>query len=247
VAGWTRNEPVEGVPVDIYVPENYSGRNILMLPGWNFPKTGWIDKTELLRYADAEGYALLLPEMGKSLYEGDYHPETRMRWGPIPGGRFIREYLLPAVRKRHSLFLPDQKSYLIGLSTGGRGVALIALENPGAFAAGAALSGDFSQENMPSDRLMTAVYGPYRQFKKRWIGQDNPMARAGEWKMPLYLAHGESDRVVPPAQSRLFYERLRQIHADTIDIVYRSAKGEAHDYRFWNSELEPVFAFFRRH
>lgn len=115
-----------------------------------------------------------------TLYESAYYPETQMKWNPIPGGEFIKNHFIPEIQKRHNLLLPNQNNTLLGLSTGGRGVALIALENPGLFVAGASLSGDFSQENTPDERLMTAVYGSFYQEPLRWKGRDNPMARVSE-------------------------------------------------------------------
>ncbi len=244
VTGWNKNLRVEGVAYDIYLPPRYRGRNLLVLPGWKFPKEDWIRKSPLLSYAERHGYLLILPEMHTTLYASRYYPETKLKWNPVPGGEFLRKHLFPALQKRHSLLLPGEKNYLLGLSTGGRGVALIALEHPGLFRAGAALSGDFAQEKMPHDRLMTLLYGPFEKFPERWTGRDNPRRRAKEWSMPLYLAHGKADRVVPGEQSRLFYEALIRENKGELPVFYRAVEGAGHDYDFWGGELPGVFHFF---
>jgi len=242
-SGWNRNLNIGGVPYDIYVPTNFRSRALLLLPGWNFPKTGWIDNTRIVAFAEKFGYALAAPEMLRTVYESEYFPETTLKWNPVPGGRFIKEIFLPELRKRHGLFNAGQNNAILGLSTGGRGVALVSLENPGIFRAAAALSGDFSQENMPGDNLMRALYGPIPSFRARWTGRDNPMSRVAEWQIPLYLSHGRSDTVVPEAQSRLFYEALKK-QGSSLRVVYDAVENQGHDYRFWDGRLDAVFNFF---
>ncbi|NER35097.1 MAG: prolyl oligopeptidase family serine peptidase [Oscillatoria sp. SIO1A7] len=245
--GWNKNLMADDVPYDLYIPGNYRDRSVLVLPGWNFSRTNWVENAPLVEYADRYGYALILPEMLQTVYASSYYPETNLRWNRLPGGQFIKEQFLPAIQKKHNLLKPGQHNTLLGLSTGGRGVALIALENPGLFVAGASLSGDFSQENMPSDNLMTALYGSFEQFPDRWKGRDNPQARAAEWIMPLYLAHGTADEVVPESQSRLFYEALIRDRGDLILVEYHPIAGAGHDYSFWGGQLPAVFEFFERH
>jgi S-formylglutathione hydrolase FrmB len=243
--GWNKNLSVDGVSYDIYVPKTYKNRSILVLPGWNYPRTSWVENSNLVNLAEKYGYALILPEMLQTLYESSYYPETQLKWHEKPGGEFIKNSFIPEIQKRHNLLVFGQNNTLLGLSTGGRGVALIALENPRLFVAGASLSGDFSQENTPDDRLITAVYGSYTKFPERWTGKDNPMSRAWQWVMPLYLAHGTADDIVPEQQSRLFYQQLMK-NPTNITIEYHPVKDAGHDYQFWGGQLPAVFGFFEK-
>jgi S-formylglutathione hydrolase FrmB len=244
--GWNKNLMVDDVPYDLYIPKDYKNRVVVVLPGWNFSRTSWIENAPLIQYAEQYGYALILPEMLQTLYESSYYPETNLKWNSMPGGKFIQDRFIPTIQQRHNLLKPGQNNTLLGLSTGGRGVALIALENPDLFVAGASLSGDFSQENTPEDRLMTAVYGSFSQFPERWQGRDNPMARATEWKMPLYLAHGTVDDIVPESQSRLFYQALIRNNNPALIVEYHPVEGAGHDYQFWGGQLPVVFNFFEK-
>jgi len=247
--GWNKNLMVDNVPYDLYIPANYGEVSeyvlpcLLVLPGWNVPRTVSVEKTSLIEYAEQYGYALILPEMGQTLYESSYYRETKLKWHPIPGGKFIKEQFIPTIQQRHNLLKPGQHNTMLGFSTGGRGVALIALENPELFVAGASLAGDFSQENTPTDRLMTAVYGSFTNFPQRWQGKDNPQARVAEWKMPLYLSHGTADDVVPESQSRLFYEALVKYHGDIITVQYDAIEGAGHGSNFIEGQLDKVFQF----
>ena len=244
--GWNRNLAVDGIAYDLYIPTNYHHRTLLVLPGWNYPRTSWVENSPLVEYANKYGYALILPEMLKTLYESSYYPETKLKWHSVPGGKFIKEQFIPGMQTKHHLLIPGDNNFLLGLSTGGRGVALIALENPDLFVAGASLSGDFSQENTPSDRLMTLVYGSFTNFPSRWLGQDNPQARAAEWKMPLYLAHGTDDDIVPASQSCLFYQALKNQLDNQVLIEYHPISGAGHNYQFWGGQLPAVFEFFEK-
>ena len=250
--GWNKNLYVDDVAYDLYIPQNYNSTSqkllpcLLLLPGWNFQRTSWIENTNLVSFADRYGYALILPEMGKTLYASSYYPQTTMKWNRIPGGQFIKQRFIPTIQKRHNLLEEGQHNTMLGLSTGGRGVALIALENPGLFVAGASLSGDFSQENTPKDRLMTSVYGSFAQFPQRWLGRDNPQTRAKEWIMPLYLAHGTADNIVPESQSRLFYNALLKKGDRTLIVEYYPVNGAQHDYKFWGGQLPAVFKFLEQ-
>lgn len=230
------------VPVDVYVPpgKRPSG-DVLVLPGWNFSRTEWHTKTTILILARERRLRMVFPDMLKTLYESRYFPETRMKWGPTPGGQWIRTIFIPAMRE-YGIFREEGANYLLGLSTGGRGVALVSLDNPGLFRAGAALSGDFDQSAMKRDRLMAAVYGPYDRFAERWTSIDNPSARILEWRMPIYLGHGKRDAVVPFDQTVAFYKALTAARPG-LPLTLSAPENAGHDFAYWQSELDKAFDF----
>ncbi|HDP80772.1 MAG TPA: alpha/beta hydrolase [Spirochaetes bacterium] len=234
------------VPVDIYSPpgvKKFAG-DILVLPGWKFSRVRWHRETVLVQEARKRGFRLVFPDMMITLYESEYYPQTSgwVRWGPMPGGLWVREVLIPHMRKR-GLFMDGGKNFLLGLSTGGRGVALVHLQNPGVFHGGAALSGDFDQSTMAGDKLMAAMYGPYQNHPHRWKTIDNPSAMVSRWSMPLYIGHGRKDNVVPLSQSKNFYEKLKTAHPG-LKLVFSEPPAAGHDFRYWSSEVVPVLDFF---
>lgn len=248
-SGWFKDMNVGGVPYDLYIPSRYSGLVVLVLPGWNYPKHQWPEKNpQMIELAELYGAALIFPEMLVSIYASEYYEQTTRRWhARHPGGEYIREFFIPMMQTRHGLLTESTFNALIGLSTGGRGVALIALENPDVFQAGSALSGDFDQSLKTTDRLMTAHYGSYEEYEDRWLGRDNPAMRVSEWSMPIYIAHGEQDRIVPESQSAHFYsELLKAAGGESANIIYNKVEDAGHDYDFWGAELVPSFKFFDR-
>ncbi|MBU43061.1 MAG: alpha/beta hydrolase [Spirochaetaceae bacterium] len=253
--GYHQDLKASSIGYDIYVPPAPEGvepakahyRLLLVLPGWKFDKSRWIKETDLKQYANRHSMILVLPQMNTSIYASQYFPETRMKWHSEAGLKFINETFIPELRQKFGLFTAGKENYLLGLSTGGRGVALIALSNPDLFVAGASFSGDFDQSVMPSDKLMAAVYGPFDRFSNRWRQIDNPVNAAQKWTMPLYLSHGTSDGIVPPDQTNRFYEAIRKAKGADFPVELKMVEGAAHDFRFWNDQLAPAFAFFQRY
>lgn len=235
---------IAGHAVDIlYPPVEHPLGNILVFPGWNFPRQDWCLHSSLCRRASAAGYCLIFPEMSKSVYSSEYYPETLKEWRIYPTQTWVTDTLISNLQKEDHLLLAEQKNYLLGLSTGGRGVALIALARPELFRAAAALSGDYDQTKMPQDRLMTGFYGSFGSFPKRWHGKDNPQDRIAEFRTPIYLGHGKLDKIVPPDQTLHFYEALHQQKPSLKVMLHMPDAG--HDYAYWDSELEAVLGFFK--
>lgn len=252
--GWTRGLRVQDVEWDLFVPTRSSEtvclKAMLVLPGWKFPRQDWILKSRLEMLASRDGYVMILPEMGATVYETEYFPETRMRWNSIPGGAFLRDRFVPELQKKYGLLRPEFSNYLLGLSTGGRGVVMVSLQNPGLFRAGAAFSGDFDQTKEPADNLMRNVYGDSVSHGNRWNRTDNPVqeilrTHGDVWTMPLFLAHGQNDPVVPALHSRWMYEVIRKTKGAQFPVVYREKPGAGHTYAFWDSMLDEAFHFLQ--
>ena len=236
------------INVDLYVPSGVKIRgDLLVLPGWKYSRTRWHQETNLIHFADRFGFRCVFPEMNTSCYESAYFPETRMKWSIMPGGAWVREILIPFMQKNHEIFAEKNFNCVLGLSTGARGAALVSLQNPKIFKAAAALSGDYNQATMPQDKLMAAIYGDFESFRKRWQSVDNPYMAAliGEWKIPIYIGHGDKDAVTPESQSRHFSKMLKTKYMK-LDITYNSAYGFGHDFKYWDSELDSIFKFFNR-
>lgn len=233
------------VDVDFLFPPVSARGTILVLPGWNFPRTSVCIKSGFCQEAMNRGFILVLPDMLKSVYSSGLFPETRYDWKRYPTLGWITDTLIPFCRKQFQLFNPGAGNFLYGISTGARGVALIA-ENTGTlFLAGAALSGDYDQTAMTGDRLMTGYYGSYSQFKMRWEGPDNPALHSDKLKIPLYLAHGKQDPVVTCKQTIDFSNK---IIAENPILGHHLALCDTcgHNYVFWNSQTEAVFQFFEK-
>lgn len=215
---------------------------IVALPGWNFPNTGWCDSTILCETALKAGYAVILPEMGKSIYADTIFPETRKDWLKYPTRAWIKETMIPHIQTQFNLLLNDQNNFVMGLSTGARGAVLLALDLPETFKACAALSGDYDQTKYPKDNLYKGYYGPLTQFPDRWKNNDNVITAINSLTVPVYLGHGEKDKIVPIEHSKQLSAAITK--AGKTKVVLRINPTAAHTYAFWNSEISAVLAFF---
>ena len=236
---------VNGRAVDIRYPSTKIKGCILCLPGWNFSRTDMCDKSGFCAKAKEAGFILVLPEMGKSIYASSIYPETRSDWMRFPGMSFFTDTLFPFLQKQFNLLKEGENNFVYGISTGGRGVAMCAWHCSKIFKAGAALSGDYDQLRMPNDNLMKGYYGELSKFRERWE-KDDPYLHAEEFKVPLYIAHGGMDKVVPTEQSKLFYEKLLSVK-DHPDVILHIAEAGEHNYQFWGGETEEVLRFFSDH
>ena len=227
----------------IKIPKNKKkSGSFLVLHGWNFPPEDWCTKTSLCDKATENGFYMVMPDMGKSIYHNAITPVTRPDWRGNPTRKWLTDTLIPFLQKNYALFSDKENNFIVGLSTGARGVALVLLDLPSLFKGAAALSGDYNQSDMPNDKLSTGYYGAFKKFKNRWDTVDNPLHRIREFSTPLYLGHGTDDKIVPPRQTKVFYDSLVKYHPK-LKIKLNMPKA-CHDYQYWRSEVDNILTFF---
>ncbi|MDG1332941.1 MAG: prolyl oligopeptidase family serine peptidase [Crocinitomicaceae bacterium] len=244
----TVNYTFNGRPMEVIIkfPSDTAFKGtIVALPGWNYDNNEWCDKTELCEKALAKGYALILPEMGKSIYCDSIFPETRKDWLKYPTRSWIKETMIPNIQNDFQLLVDSQDNFVMGLSTGARGAVLLAMDLPEIFSACGALSGDFDQTRYTKDNLYNGYYGPYLEFTDRWTTQDNAVTSIAKLTVPVYLAHGDKDAIVPIEYSNQLFIALQESGNEASILNVNPTAG--HDYDFWNSEVDAVLDFFKKH
>lgn len=237
---------VSGVQVDVHTPVGPVRGQILCLPGWNFSRDDVCARSRFCERALAAGFVLIQPEMGKTVYAEEAFPDTRPEMAHQRTRKWVVDTLIKRLQRDHGLLAPGGANYLYGISTGGRGVGLLALHTRGIFAAAAALSGDLDMIEEPRDPLLIAAYGPMEVHPERWRGEDNPARHVKRIRIPFFLATGDKDTVVPPDQARHFAARLREAHPE-LPVELHEVPGGGHDYATWDSQSEAVLAFFAAH
>ncbi|MFO0746607.1 MAG: prolyl oligopeptidase family serine peptidase [Myxococcota bacterium] len=237
---------VDAVVVEVRVPSGPVRGQILMLPGWSFDRRETCWRSSFCEEALAKGYLLVLAGMDKSIYAGRVYSETRSDMAHYKTRTWVTERFIPALQRRLHVLLPGGDNYLYGMSTGGRGVALLAMHTGSLFKAGAALSGDFDMTEETNDPLLLLHYGSYRRFPERWTGDDNPAMHVDRITVPLYIASGTDDRTVSPSQSVKFHAKMQSAHPD-LDVRLHMVDGGGHDFDFWGGETGRVLEFFAAH
>lgn len=235
----------QGYEVRIQTPADSVRGDLLLLPGWDFSNRKWCDSTDVCKTALAKGFRVIAPQMHRSVYATVYTNKTRPDLKQNPTLQWL-DSMIDFLQLSRGYF--KDKRYVLGLSTGGRGVALICERKTGFFHAAAALSGDYNQLSMPQDNLMTLVYGSSMSEvgQKIWSSVDNPQMNCQNMKTPIYLGHGMLDRIVPVRQTTEFAMALNQKHP-RLDVKLHIDQTAAHNFKYWRSELPAIWEFFGKH
>jgi S-formylglutathione hydrolase FrmB len=234
---------INGREVTILYPKNGAvNGTILCLPGWNFSRTDMCEKSNFCSTALDSGFVLVLPEMGRSIYASSIYNETRPDWKKYPQLKFITDTLIPQLNTDFSLLNAGDHNFIFGISTGGRGVGVLAAFTKTIFKAGAALSGDYNPPANATDNLMRGYYGELSKFKARWE-KDSPFLFSDSVTIPLYLAHGKNDNVVSCNETIAFFKKLT---ANNSAPKHRLSLNDtaSHNYGYWQTETKTVIEFF---
>lgn len=232
----------------VYLPANYQSAIslplVLALHGWNQSPEQWRDKSVIAELADRYDVLVACPDMGRTVYETRFFPETRNPWNTVPGTPWLLQVIVPYVLHHYRVRANPRYQAIIGYSTGGRG-AVMAIEHGGHFGFCASLSGTYDlmllDPKTGEYRIHAMVYGPRERFSARWKGEGsvNPGQAGSFADTMIYIAHGAKDPVVNPNQAEAMGEFLR-VH----QLVYQvniTPRGR-HDWIFWNSQLPHVFS-----
>lgn len=233
------------VVVSVRYPSAEARGNLLLLHGWNLPPQQWCEKTGFCKTALDSGFVLIIPSLGKTTYHYEQYPETISKYRIWPTRKWMYDTLLTHLQNNFSVLQSGQNNFVAGISTGGRGASLFALENPEIFNACAALSADFDQTKIPDEPINNGYYGSFKKFPKRWAGRDNIYNRAGEFRVPIFIAHGKKDAVCPFSQSESFYKKL--VSTGKAEVEFFSDPDGGHDYFFWEKTSDKMIRFFIRH
>jgi len=257
------NHPVQ---VKIICPSKQIKGVLLLLPGWNYPDLDWITKTTVVKTALNDQFALLLVEMGKSVYMDSFYPDMRKDYKIYPTRTWLFDSVLCPLNK-FGWFTKNSNSFAMGLSTGARGAVILGLEHPESFKGVAGLSGDYNPLLDKNDGLMVNCLGKYEKNTFRWIGTNNISLRANEFRTNIFLAHGTNDQIVPFNQTIDLLEKLLKIdlllnslpkysnedvfvgnytlsNSKSKKIRFVSVKNANHDYQFWNKSGLMALDFF---
>jgi S-formylglutathione hydrolase FrmB len=230
------------VPVRIIYPSKPKA-TLLLLHGWNLPAMEWCEKTKLCNLAGEKGFILVIPFFAKTTYHFETYPQTRKDYLIYPTRKWMYDVFLVHMQKQFGLLKKGDENFVAGLSTGGRGAALFALENPDIFRGVACLSADFDQRKIAGEPINTGFYGSYNSFPERWSGRDNIYLRASAFQVPVYLAHGKKDALCPFTQTQSFADTLKKLHP-TLEIRSIIDPEAQHNYRFWSKHSNALLLFF---
>ena len=232
-----------------YLPRGYTASRrwplVVALHGWNHEAARW-QGLALGALADRHGLVVVAPELGTSVFERAFYPETVQAWGSAPGACWIGEVVLPWARRTLAVDQGRARTAILGYSGGGRGALVVAARYP-EFAFAGSLSGTCElgalEEETGEYLIHERVFGPRRAFEERWRGEEIPFGSAALRATRVWLAHGAEDPVVPVGQLERARQLLRRGHPG---LVATRVPGAGHTDAFWRAQLPPLLEALAR-
>ncbi|MEK6793939.1 MAG: alpha/beta hydrolase-fold protein [Spirochaetota bacterium] len=256
--GWLTKVTVNGTidgkaattGMEVYLPAGYTKNKtarkyplVIALHGWNHSPALWRQKGDLGPFADKYGVVIAVPNMGQTVYESTFYPETISGWRMAPGVRWIGEAVLTHMRKKYSVHTNRAHTAVIGYSTGGRGAVLVSELYP-EFAFAGSVSGTFDLMRLKTSegeyKIHEVVYGKRDKFPERWQ-KDNcisPSLVSNLTGTALFIGHGGRDTSVRPDQLDALRDALKGTSIRAEFIVQTNG---IHDWSYWNSQWDAMF------
>lgn len=227
--------------VTVSLPQNREKGNppvLYLLHGLGDNHAAWSRRSNIDRYADQEGVAVVMPEVQRGFY-------TDMAYGPAYF-TYITEELPRLCAAFFRVSEDPAHTYIAGLSMGGYGALKAALRHPDRYAAAGCFSGavDIRARMAAEDNPMTpseiqAVSGGDLAPDDDIMMLTARAVNTGKKLPALYITCGLSDFLYEDNQ------RLRQ-QLDFLHIpyVYEEWAG-AHEWDFWDRSVRQFLQFIR--
>ena len=212
---------------------------LYLLHGLSDDHTIWMRRTSIERYAAEKNLAVVMPAVGRSFYQ-----DTA---GGAKYWTFVSEELPALCEQFFPLSGEREQRFAAGLSMGGYGALRLGLACPERFAAAASLSGalDLARRLREAGRegalLSRAEYAGIFGPELRGAGTDadlfflaEKLAASTAPHPALYVACGTEDALL--GESRAFHQHLAGLH---LTATYHESAG-AHDWRYWDAEIQRV-------
>lgn len=217
---------------------------LYLLHGLHGDDDSWLQYSGIARYVKDTNIAVVMPSVGNSFYQDMACGERFFTYMTEELPKFIQG-LFPVSKKR-------EDTYVAGLSMGGYGAFFLGLRRPDLYAAAASLSGALdiglrvtklpAVQSGPAPFYVESCFGDLQSI----AGSDRDIfylfeqARANGLLPRLYQACGTADYLY--GMNVQSHQLLTQMGAQ---ITYRETPGMAHEWAFWDREIQNVLAWLQ--
>ena len=201
----------------------------------------------LHQFWTSRGFAVLdINHRGSTGYGREFRRALEEQWG-------VADIADVAAAVEHLIATEQVDRNRLAIRGGSAGgyVVLASLAACELFSAGVSYYGVADLEMLARDthkfesRYLDRLIGPYPETAQRYR-QRSPINRLDEISAPVLILQGTEDKVVPPSQAELLYEKLRR---RIEGVEYISFPGEGHGFRQPANQiraLEAELDFYRR-
>ena len=203
---------------------------LYLLHGLSDNHAGWLHNTNIVRYAEEAGLAVVMPEVQRSFY-------CDMAYG-LPYFTYLTEELPALCRRLFRLTDRRELTYIAGLSMGGYGALKAALRYPERYGAAASFSGAVDvRTRLTREPEHVAIVGDGLKAEDDLLQLTARAVRQHAALPSLYLTCGLSDFLYEDnARFRKQLDFLR------IPYVYEEWAG-AHEWAFWDRSVRQFIQF----
>jgi len=225
----------------IVPPSGMAASKVLyLLHGLHGDSGDWTRRTCAESFAEARGYAVVMPEVQRSFYKDIRHGSQYFT--------YVSEELPAICEKLFGFTHVREKTFVAGLSMGGYGALKCALRRPDFYAACASFSGAVDlrtlmhlpdhQNRFPERLLILGEDGALDEDDDLFTLAAKVNALPTTQKPRVFTTCGLSDELY--ALNIRFRDHLRSL---SFDYAYMEWPG-GHTWPFWNESLPHALAFF---
>lgn len=218
-------------------PEEKPFKTLYLLHGIFGNDTDWVCGTRVQAWAQDRNLAVVMPSGDNSFYVDNEKSSALY-------GSFISKDLVEFTRRSFPLSREREDTFIGGLSMGGYGAVVNALQHPETFGAVCALSAALILEKAENtleytNFLMTnrgyyeSVFGDLKKLRgsnKDYVYLAEQAAKSGP-KPNFYMACGTEDSLIEP--NRVFRDQLKALG---YDVTWEEGPG-VHDWYFWDTYI----------
>ena len=226
------------------LPESGKFPVVWLLHGLSDDDTCWRDFTSISRYAREYGFAVVMPDAGRSFY-------ADMACGPRYWS-FISEELPELCRNLFPLSDKPEENFVAGLSMGGYGALKLALNHSERFAGVAAFSAvadirkwidNVVMKDAVLNHEMKMIFADRADISSKNCDLFELLEKRvnEKAKLPaLFHACGEDDFLVE--YNRAFRDKVNGFGLD--NYTYLEEPG-VHNWEFWDRNIQRALKFFK--
>lgn len=227
------------IPYDVEVSNQQRPCKVLyLLHGLYGSHSSWVTGTNIKRYAESRGFAVVMPSANNSFY-------TNMKYGQNYF-KFVTDELPKAINMMFNLSQSPKDTYIAGLSMGGYGALKCALTYPENYAGCASFSGavninilKYLANSEDKVKLAKSIFGEELDIKPE--NDLFALAEKTNKVLPLYISCGTEDDLY---QSNVDFSEFLNQHGVAHKFEVWSG---THSWDFWDESIIKALDFFLWH